>query len=470
MATVIRTNVNAIHVHRQIKMVGSSISRSSARLSSGLRINTAADDAAGLGISEKMRSQIRGLDQASRNGLDGVSLIQTAEGALETVNEMLIRIRELVIQAANDTNVHDDAARHQSDRKRIQDEINQLIEEIDSVSVRTEFNTRTLLDGTWGITNISLDTTGAWITAPSVLIPNNLANNNFVFGAVGTDSGASIRIILDPPPGTPINMGQALSLTVNKALNNLVRSALGPAFIGAAGGGVPATDSSGVIESDFNNWLRTFFNQQPNGDSPDYTGAAVAPALTPTSFNSLLAFPADGGDHPAANEILTARQTLIGVLNGLDLSRYVEIENSLWFQIGANTGQGFTLNLNGVNASRLGLGFRSARGDAVPLINVERVHGKYIQHLVTVLDNALSMSTSERSRMGAIQNRIEFTVQNLDTSSQNLSAAQSRIRDADMALEMTRLSASNVIQQAAISMMGQANQTPQNLLQLLNAL
>jgi flagellin len=147
---VVRTNVLALNAHRNLGMTGLQQARASQRLSSGFRINSAADDAAGLGISEKMRAQIRGLDQAARNAQDGISLIQTAEGALGTINDMVTRIRDLVVQAANDTNAHlmeNEATWSQSDRTRIQDEINQLMAEIDGTVLRTEFNTRTLLDG-----------------------------------------------------------------------------------------------------------------------------------------------------------------------------------------------------------------------------------------------------------------------------------------------------------------------------------
>ena len=143
--TIIQTNTLSLNSHRNLGLVNNNQKRSSERLSSGFRINSAADDAAGLGISEKMRAQIRGLDQASRNAQDGISLIQTAEGALDTINEILIRVRELVIQASNDTNVG--GIDSQSDRLRIQDEIDQLMDEIDSIAVRTEFNTRILFDG-----------------------------------------------------------------------------------------------------------------------------------------------------------------------------------------------------------------------------------------------------------------------------------------------------------------------------------
>jgi len=144
---VVRTNISAINAHRHLGMTGKTQRTAAARMSSGFRINSAADDAAGLAISEKMRGQIRGLNQASRNAQDGVSLIQTAEGAMSTVSDMIIRMRELVIQAANDTNVHEDERLSFSDRLQIQREVDQIMQEINAVAARTEFNTRTLLDG-----------------------------------------------------------------------------------------------------------------------------------------------------------------------------------------------------------------------------------------------------------------------------------------------------------------------------------
>gem|GEM_PF-995692 len=147
---VVRTNINALNSHRNLGMIGTMQARASSRLSSGYRINSAADDAAGLAISEKMRGQIRGLDQAARNAQDGVSLIQTAEGALSTISDMVVRIRDLIIQASNDPNAHDPDNLPQSDRMQVQREINQLMEEIDAISTRTEFNTRILLNGDLG--------------------------------------------------------------------------------------------------------------------------------------------------------------------------------------------------------------------------------------------------------------------------------------------------------------------------------
>ena len=164
MNTIIRTNTQSLNAHRKLKLTSNRQTKASQRLSSGFRVNSAADDAASLSISEKMRAQIRSLDQASRNAANGISLIQTAEGALDTINEILIRVRELIIQAANDTNVGGTGP--QSDRLRIQDEIDQLMNEIDNIAQRTEFNTRTLLNGS--LNQEGVIRSGEWITVDQV--------------------------------------------------------------------------------------------------------------------------------------------------------------------------------------------------------------------------------------------------------------------------------------------------------------
>ena len=267
---VINTNVLALNAHRSMKTVGATQAQASARLSSGLRVNTAADDAAGLAISEKMRAQIRGLDMASKNAQDGISLVQTAEGGMQQIDDMVQRIRELAIQAANDTNMS-------MDRAKISKEISNLVSEISSMASRVQFNKMTLLDG----------------------------------------SAKSINL-----------------------------------------------------------------------------------------------------------------------------------------QVGANFGVGDRLNfsikgLSGVVSSTSVSSFSDAR------------------LTISACDDALSTITEGRANLGAIQNRLEYTMKSLDISSENLSASESRIRDADMAKEMMTLTKTNVLSQAATSMLAQANQTPQNLLQLL---
>ena len=301
---VVRTNMLALNSHRNLGNVGNAQARASARLSSGFRINSAADDAAGLGISENMRAQIRGLDQASRNAQDAISLVQTAEGGLSTINDMVIRIRELTVQAANDINTAEGGAgvgANESNRARIQGEINHLIDEIERTATTLEFNSKTLLDGS--------------------------------FAAAG---------------------------------------------------------------------------------------------------------------------------------------------DALHFQVGANSNQSITVNIPNISTSVAGslrTAFASPAFGAVTndsaAGNVATGTGASISALLDDVDAVLATGTAARGALGAIQNRLEFTIQNLDVSSENLSASNSRIRDADMAQEMMRLTQANVLQQAATAMLAQGNQAPQSILQLL---
>jgi len=267
----INHNIGALNTHRQLTANTANQSKSIEKLSSGLRINRAGDDAAGLAISEKMRGQIRGLDQAQRNAQDGISLIQTAEGALNETQSILQRMRELAVQSSNDTNVT-------ADRTALQDEMTQLISEIDRISTNTEFNTQNLLDGSF--------------------------------------TGKQIHI--------GANSGQAITLTV-------------------------LTMSGGALS-----------------------------------------------------------------INGLT--------------IGTQTG---------ANAA------------------------------ITTINNAIEKVSTERSKLGAFQNRLEHTINNLGTSSENLTAAESRIRDVDMAKEMMEQTKNSILAQASQAMLAQANQQPQGVLQLL---
>ncbi len=275
---VVNTNVLSLNAHRSMKRVGADQAKASAKLSSGERINSAADDAAGLAISEKMRSQIRGLDQASRNSQDGISLVQTADGGLQEVQNMVQRARELTVQSGNDTLTA-------SDRAKIDVELNQLAAEVSEMGTKVQFNNQKLLDGTGG-----------------------------------------------------------------------------------------------------------------------------------------------GGD---------------GKFN---------------IQTGANSGESMEIDLSDVKLSDLKLaagGHNTTAGKAST------------DTLLTSLDSDLETISTARAKLGAYQNRLEYTVKSLDISSENLSASESRIRDTDMAKEMMKLTRSNVLQSAAMNMLGQANQAPQNLLQIL---
>ena len=277
----INNNLMAMNTHRQLGIANNSGAKSMEKLSSGYRINRAGDDAAGLSISEKMRSQIRGLNQASRNAQDGISLVQTAEGALTETHAMLQRMRELVVQAANDTNTADD-------RGTIRDELNQLSEEITAITTKTEFNTKKLLDGTFSKTNITL-------------------------------------------------------------------------------------------------------------------------------------------------------------------------------QVGANSGQFIEFKIGDMSASALGVTTTAIGG----VVADSSQTATDISKLLDTVDSALNKVSAQRSLLGAAQNRLEHTIKNVDNTSENLQAAESRVRDVDMAKEMMEFTRQNILQQASTAMLAQANQAPQTVLQLL---
>ena len=627
--TIVRTNVMSLNSHRNLGLVGNQQSRASQRLSSGFRINSAADDAAGLGISEKMRSQIRGLDQASRNGQDGISLIQTAEGAMSTINEMVTRVRELVVQAANDTNAHDlasEATWSQSDRTRIQAEINQLMDEIDATRNRVEFNTRRLIDGSLGGGSVGRGLSGEMRLIAERFVNENqeevnslqderadiVAYRDYLNAVLNwQDELLAIQAFVGPDDNT---MGGGLRNTLTNALmsvaqawsdgiarglitdtthqaqatfiENNIGNHLGARFAGSAyrdlreslGETLAAiiTDTeiedadglsldlatiqalvgeieAGDLESIQDLFVEAMAAQVESPLEPDIRGSTAGDIerldtpedaqdlwdlLDSTHADSIATHIGDIGEAiaDASGEVADLLDTLNAAFNDPDgdwaelaerfdgdvdamLRAFLSGEpgdgTPLWFQIGANANQGVHLSIQdvGVDAlSRVGT-VSNAVLDAIRVafdregnqldlgnLNMEqfaaqftfdqlrsrmepddietstaygatggvlRMSGEEINLFITSIDLALSHVTDQRSNLGAMQNRLEFTIENLDIASENLSAAESRIRDADMAREMMRLTQANVLQQAAISMLAQANQAPQSVLQLL---
>jgi len=348
---IVRTNILSINSHRNLGLVSNQQSRSAGRLASGFRINSAADDAAGLGISEKMRAQIRGLNQASRNAQDGISAIQVAEAGLDGVLNKIHRIRELTVQGANDTNA-------QADRDAIAQEIWQLSAEILDTEDRLDFNTMRLLR-----------------TVNEDLTPNIQSIDGMSF-QVGANFGQRVAVDLDLGNNNRFNIPLGYT-TTNQSILFITSSMLNHAALALEG------------RYGYNSLAGRHFN---------YSGDTA---------NNFLG---SGGAGPTANDLLSAP--------------------------GGDVGMG-------------------------------RTQTEWISAMLGNIDAAFSNITTMRSTLGALQNRLEFTIQQLDISSENLSAADSRIRDADMAKEMMRLTQSNVLQQAATSMLAQANQAPQSVLQLL---
>ncbi len=342
---IINHNMSAINSQRQMYKTSTAQAKSTEKLSSGLRINRAGDDAAGLAISEKMRGQISGLNQASRNAQDGISLIQTAEGAMDEQHSMLQRMRELAVQAENDTNTDDD-------RKELQAEIKQLQEEITAITEKTEFNTKKLLNGDQKLTSTS-----------------------------GTDLLTSASDLL------------ASAEAIGQSLYDLTNS-----------------------------------------------GATKASLDT------------------KKGEISTKLQAYQDKLTSAEAKNDEVGKGGITFQVGANAGQTIRVGVNGMDAKELGV-------DKIDVTKPSTARGGMSD--IAKIDRAINKVSHQRSKLGAVQNRLEHTIANVDNSAENLQAAESRVRDTDMAKEMMNLTSKNVLAQATQSMLAQANQKPNQVLSLL---
>lgn len=360
----INHNIAALNTYRQLNSASGAQSKSMEKLSSGLKINRAGDDAAGLAISEKMRGQIRGLDQASRNSQDAISLIQTAEGALNETHSILQRMRELSVQGANDTNVT-------ADRSAIQEELNELRKEIDRIGDTTEFNTQKLLKGNLGGT-----------------VDQNAATTT-VLGVQGVASAETSG----------------------------------------------ATAGTYTITAGTNELTMTF-----NGKTQTIANAAGAQELNFSDFGIKI-------------------KTNAGYAVDTAVGNVVVNAGSATFQIGANEDQKISLAINDMRTTGTAIDLAGTRVDVTSHDTAKAT--------ITNIDAAIENVSKERSKLGAYQNRLEHTINNLNTSSENLTAAESRIRDVDMAKEMMEQTKNSILSQAAQAMLAQANQQPQGVLQLL---
>ncbi|MFG6495431.1 flagellin [Fictibacillus sp. UD] len=405
----INHNIAALNTYRQLNSAAGAQSKSMEKLSSGLRINKAGDDAAGLAISEKMRGQIRGLDMASKNSQDGVSLLQTAEGALNETHSILQRMRELSVQSANDTNTN-------QDRDNLQDEMDQLTKEIDRISQTTEFNTKKLLDGSAGsavtsaVSNVNKNDSLASTTASTTTLINLTDSNT---NSLGLAVGDTVEISYVTNNST---VTTSLTLTTSTDVEDLTsKITAGTASI--TNGEISFTSTTGGTTNAVNGITMTVKNS---------TGV-----INQAATNALSSF----------NETTAAKN--------------VRTDGSLTFQIGANTGQNLNVSIENMSGAALGVNQLSISNQGQANVAVK------------VIDTAIQKVSEERSKLGSYQNRLEHTINNLGTSSENLTAAESRIRDVDMAKEMMNQTKNSILSQAAQAMLAQANQQPQGVLQLL---
>jgi len=430
-----------------------------------------------------MRAQIRGLDQAARNSNDGISLIATAEGAMIAIADMVNRIRELVVQAANDTNDYQQDEWLQSDRARIQEEINNLLEEIDLVSGRAEFNKKKLIDGSWDGTGVTLD-----------------SQNLIDLLDLRTAQRALAESVVDFKQDEIFDPLSTLGVLIDNAMN------AGPP-------GMTSTEAARIRDA-----LAVIVDQyEKDASNVSVSDSSVAENKLENAISQLtFDFVTRNMDifsnpsHPALGEFEAIRDHLIddtaGFRNDLTTALQSDFDdiknspgwdvlpaakgNSLYFQIGANAFQGVSFNIAKMDVEALtmeygqttdkvstnNLTFRDLRnGNAtsnppVAMANglgVVRASGEELSGFLEVIDNALVKVSAERAKLGAIQNRLEYAVQNVENNSINLAAAQSRVRDTDMGKEAAAFTKANVLQQAATSMLAQANQLPNMILQLL---
>lgn len=401
----INNNLMAINTHRQLGITNTAGAKSMEKLSSGYRINRAGDDAAGLAISEKMRGQIRGLTQASRNAQDTISLIQTAEGALTESHAILQRMRELAVQAANDTNTD-------SDRKELQNEVKQLISELDRIGNTTEFNTKKLLDGSAKGVKEAVD--------GSMRINNNSA----LTLNVGTSALATIK------ESTLVD-GAYMIVKVD----NTISATSGDPEFNSADYRIIGPDGKVTTEITFTT----------NGDGITF-GSSMVDATGGVTIGLASGL--------TLHENMKVGESITFVFSAAEEASDA-LDDSIMAQIGANAGQTAFISIGDMRAAALG----------VDEIDISSKFGAQVA--IETVNNALEKVSTQRSALGAMQNRLEHTIKNLDTSAENLQASESRIRDVDMAKEMMEFTKQNILQQAAQAMLAQANQAPQGVLQLL---
>jgi flagellin len=486
MAMTINTNIASLNAQRNLGKTQGALNKSLERLSSGLRINSAKDDAAGLAISSRMTSQVRGLNQAVRNDNDGISLSQTAEGAMQESTNILQRMRELAVQSANDTN-------SASDRVNIQKEVSQLQAELGRISEQTSFNGQNILDGSFTAAKFHVgafadqsitvnigDTSATSMGAQTV---STIANVGALAGAadISGNNGVAIQNLVVSGSAASGNLAVALGDSAYD-IAELINGA-------SATTGVTASAKTEVtLDNLVNGGTVTFDLSTSNADGTVGTAATISASVTTTdvtdlasAINAVSASTGVTATLNATGDGMTLESGLGNDINILDAADSIGAAGV--FDIGGTTltmagndsivvgGQvttsstsGYTVNTD-TGVTILASASEGSTLSSVAAVNVGTQTGA--NAALDVIDQALAFLSSTRADLGAVQNRFESTIANLQSVSENVAAAKARIMDADFAAETANLTKAQVMQQAGVAMLAQANMLPQTVLALL---
>ncbi|MEH6578092.1 MAG: flagellin [Amphritea sp.] len=480
------TNVASLNAQNNLSKSSNDLQTSLQRLSSGLRINSAKDDAAGMAISDRMTSQIRGLNQAVRNANDGISLAQTAEGAMGESTNILQRMRELSIQSANDTN-------SASDRANLQKEVAQLQSELNRIADTTSFNGKNILDGSFSAAkfhvganadqtiSVSIGSSRATdMGAYQASAQTNIGALTAATDLSGTNSVASQNITISGLASTTfsVDAGEAAS-DIAASVNNATGTT-----------GVTATASTEVVLDGLDAAGTVGFTLSSSNEGGTVGSAVtISAAITTTDYSALAQaindvsattgvtaeLASDSGSITLTNangdniEILDYTNSEASGSNTLDVggttltegaSDSIEVGGSITFSSNSN----FTIGTDTGTTVLTGASVNSSL-DSVADINVSTQSGS--NDALTIIDNALAFISEQRADLGAVQNRLESTIANLSNISENVSAARGRIQDTDFAAETANLTKNQILQQAGTAMLAQANSLPQGVLSLL---
>ncbi|MDE5698392.1 MAG: flagellar hook protein [Lachnospiraceae bacterium] len=465
---VVQHNLRAMNANRMLGITQGTLSKSAEKLSSGYKVNRAADDAAGLSISEKMRKQIRGLTQASLNAEDGISAVQTAEGALTEVHDMLQRMNELAVKAANGTNAL-------SDRQTIQDEVDQLLTEIDRVSETTKFNETYLLKGDKDTKTVTVDAHDAGIDGT---LTQNTTKATFTMKAL--ELGDTIKI-----GGTEYTIGSTAAD---------VQGSIGVATAGelVTVDGTQYTVVANAAEENADKNMLTIDNikdKVADGSSAVYKGKTYNAMVDAKKTDGTAG--ADGIDDTKP-QVITAEKAYELINQELQLASSVgatkasavagtapttaDADGNMVFSITKGTvdrkeGLTFALHVGAdadmTNKITVNIDALDTAGLGIQGLNVKDSTGASATYAIDAIADAVAHVSAQRSLLGAVQNRLEHTINNLDNVVENTTAAESQIRDTDMATEMVKYSNANILSQAGQSMLAQGNQANQGVLSLL---